>query len=283
MVVACGEGLLATGACLGALQTQVTPDDEVLVVDDGTGHGPPAWARRVSAPGRSLVPEQWAAGLIEASRPVVALTSAAMVPGPGWLDRARRLASAPEAGRGGAIEPGVGLRHWDWALYFCRYAPYMLPLERTAGLEVAADNAAYRADVLEGYRTRWQDGFWEPFVHRAMRAEGHRLSIDPDMVVQLSPGTDPGAFARQRFRHGRSHGRHRSKGQHRVVVLVAGLTAPAVPPLLAARIARLVWTKRRYRARLVVALPAVVWFSAWWAAGELAGRIDALRAPNPRR
>lgn len=269
-------------ACLAAVGDQIGPDDDVLVVDHGDADRLPSWARRVRAEGRSLVPEQWAVGLAEATRPVVALTSASMVPDPGWLDRARAVAAGEKAGTGGAIEPGPALGFWDWAVYFCRYAPYLLPLEPTEALEVAADNAAYRTEVLARYRDHWCDGFWEPFVHRVMRADGHGLAIDPEMVVRLSAGVDPSAFARQRFLHARSHGHHRSLGQPRLAVAAACLTAPAVPPLLTARIVRRVWAKRRYRGRLAVSLAAVVWFSAWWAAGELAGRLDVVRRCDRR-
>lgn len=283
VVIACPRPGPDPDACLDALADQVRPGDEVLVVvteDEDEGEGPgagplPPGARRVVRRPGSLAPELWAAGLAEANGRVVALTSAAMVPDPGWIDHARSVAARTVGGVGGAIEAGEHLGARDWAYYFCRYAPYAPPLPADAGLEVPADNAAYPTAVLEAYRDRWADGFWEPFVHAAMRADGHELVMDPGLVVRLSAGAAT-AFSRQRYEHGRMHGRLRSSGMRRGAVAAAALTAPAVPFLLTARIGRQVWPKRRLRARAVAVIPLVLWFTSCWALGELVGRLDVL-------
>jgi hypothetical protein len=50
-----------------------------------------------------------------------------------------------------------------------------------------------------------------------------------------------------------------------------------VPVLLVARTAREVFSRRRCRARFVVALPALLAFDSAWAAGEAVGHLHALR------
>ncbi|MGH9266661.1 MAG: hypothetical protein ACRD0D_00610 [Acidimicrobiales bacterium] len=50
-----------------------------------------------------------------------------------------------------------------------------------------------------------------------------------------------------------------------------------VPFLMAFRAGRHVFRKGRNRARFMAALPLVVWFYGWWAAGELAGCLQVAR------
>lgn len=267
-----------SGSALRALEPQLGPHDEVIVVDDGEAGEPPPWVSRVTLPG-GLVPELWAAGLAAASGVVVALTSAGLVPDRNWLSRARSVASGPEAAVGGAIEPGPDLGLVDWALYFCRYARYMLPLDE-AGLEVAADNAAYRAEALAPYRDLWADGFWEPFVHQAMKADGHSLVVRADLLTTFTSGARVADFALQRYRHGRVYGVLRSSGS-RSMAAVASLGAPLVPVLMTVRAGREVWAKGRHRGRFVLSLPLVYLFYSFWAAGEVVGRLAAASRRRP--
>lgn len=250
---------------------------QVVVVDGGEPAAYPSWVER-EVSGGSLVPELWAAGLARATGEVIALTSAGMVPDPGWVARIREVGRGPAAVVGGVIEPSTGLGLVDWAVYFCRYAPYMRPLPEASGrLEPAADNAVYQSDVLAGYRAHWQGAFWEPFVHRAMAAEGHRLVVVDDLVVRHAPGTSAMAFVRQRYFHGRAHGELRSVGMARGAILAASCSAPLVPLVMAARAGRLVASKRRCRLWFLLSLPLMLVFSTSWAVGELVGRLRAVR------
>ena len=270
-------------ACLDALSAQVGPGIQVIVVEDGDSASPgPAWATRVAHPGARLVPELWAEGLHHATGDLVGLLASTVVPGPEWVARTLALHGHGEAGVGGAIEPGTGLSLVDWGVYFCRYAPYLLPIDEESDLEVPGDNASYRTDILARYRHLWDRAFWEPSVHHAMRADGHRLRMSGDRVVLHAPGAGARAFCRQRFAHGRAHGELRSTGGGRREMLRAVVTAPLVPPLLTVRAARAVFARRRLRARFLAASPVVLWFYCWWAAGELSGRLRAARS-RPRR
>jgi hypothetical protein len=263
------------GRCLRSLEDQVGDDVEVIVVDDGEGGSCPPWVRHRSRP-RGLVPELWATGMADARGEVIALTTAGLVPGPTWVAQARAALEPDRAAVGGAIEPGPGLGLVDWAIYFCRYAPYMLPIVDASGLDVPGDNAVYRADVVRRYRSLWEGGFWEPFVHRAMVSDGHRLVVQPELVVRQAPGLRAGSVAAQRYRHGRAYGQLRSARRGPGAVLAACLTAPLVPPLMAARAGRQVWSKRRHLGRFSLALPLVLWFYTCWAAGEMVGRLRAV-------
>ncbi len=270
-------------ACLEALRPQVGSDIEVILVTDGERHGSPSWVELVVVKAGCLVPELWAEGMRHASGAIIALTTTKMVVEDDFVRRTLLLHDGPEAAIGGGIDPGSGMSAVDWAAYFCRYSPYMTPLTTGADhLDVPGDNASYRTEVLRRYRHLYTDGFWEPFVHEAMRSDGHRLAILPDRTVHQAPGLRAGAFCRQRLAHGHQHGRRLSVGKGRTAILAAATRAPLVPPLLTARVVKTVLRKGRHRTVLVLVMPLVMWFHLWWATGELLGRLDAVRRPVPR-
>ncbi len=259
IVVASNGAPGSVEACLAALEGQV--DDAEVIVQDRAG---------------ALVPELWRDGIDAASGAVVALTISPMRPAADWVARIREHLEQDDV-VAGAIDPGEGLRIVDWAEYFCRYARDMRPFARRENPEIPGDNCAYRRELLVGTRELWRDGFWEPEVNRALRADGVRLWHDPDVVVFQGRSAGFGAFFHQRLEHGRAYGRQRGArfGAGRNAAGVA--LAVVVPVVLAVRTAREVFSRGRYRTRLVVALPALLAFDAAWAAGEAMGHLDTLR------
>lgn len=259
IVVASNGAPGSVEACLAALAGQ-TDGTEVIVQD---------------RPG-ALVPDLWRDGIDAATGAIVALTISPMRPAPDWVARIRTRLAEDEV-VAGAIDPGEGLRIVDWAEYFCRYARDMRPFTRRENAEIPGDNCAYRRELLERTRELWRDGFWEPEVNRALRAEGVALWHDPDVVVYQGRSAGFGAFFRQRLEHGRAYGRQRGApfGVLRNVVGVA--LALVVPFVLVLRAAREVFSRRRFRARFAVALPTLFAFDAAWAAGEAMGHVDTLR------
>ena len=259
IVVASNGAPGSVEACLAALEGQ-TDGAEVIV------QGRPG----------AVVPELWRDGILAATAPAVALTISVMRPAPDWVARLRARLADDEV-VAGAIEPGEGLRVVDWAEYFCRYSRDMLPFARRENPEIPGDNCAYRQELLERTQHVWKDGFWEPEVNRVLAGGGVRLWHDPSVVVYQGRSAGFTAFCRQRFVHGREYGRQRGArfGRGRNAVGVA--LAFVVPLLLVARTAREVFSRRRLRARLLVALPALLAFDAAWAAGEAMGHLDTFR------
>ena len=260
-------------ACLAALHGQAAPGVEVLLVEDAPEPSLDAGvSRRLVVPG-ALVPELWAEGIRQATGRLVGLLAGGVVPDPDWVALTLELHKGGAAAFGGAVEPGAGMRLVDWAVYFCRYAPYMRPVPADADLEIPADNASYDGDILRRYAHLYEDAFFEPFVHRAMRADGCELRFDPSRAVRVARGAGAAAFCRQRFRHGREHGRLRSAGLPRAAVLASAATAPLVPLVMTLRAARQVAARRRHVARFAAVAPLVLGFYTCWAAGELLGRL----------
>jgi hypothetical protein len=267
---------------LRALEPQLDAGVEVLVVDDAPGSSAalPPWVRRLHVKD-AAVPRLWAAGLNDVRSPVAVLTSATLCPRADWLAAARRAAQRGHAVVGGAVDPAPRPGVAGWTVLFCRYARYLPPLTNTAVPEPPADNAVYRLEALGRHRSLWSEGFWEPFVHQALRADGEQLSMTDDLVVEQGPVVSIARFTAQRFVHGRAHGRLRAAGESPAATLAAVGGAPLVPLVMTARVGREVWSRRRLRRRFMLTAPLIAWCFSAWAAGEAVGRVDALRMRRP--
>jgi hypothetical protein len=263
-------------ACLAALEPQ---RDGVEVVVCEASASPPAlreefaWATFTHRSG-ALVPELWTDGIERANGRVIALTISQMVPEPNWIETLKGYLQYDAVG--GAINPGDDLRLADWAEYFCRYARDMAPFAPHSCLDLPGDNAAYKRDWLDRVRPTFQDGFWEPDVHRAMAAEGATLWHAPDVVVRQGRSAGWRAFSSQRLKHGRAYGNQRGVRFTRARNVAGVLGAPLVPFVMTSRIVREVARKRRYRLRAVAALPLIFYFNLIWAAAEARGHLDVL-------
>lgn len=283
VVIGSNGGAGTVERCLGALESQ-RDGAEVLVLEpvetpvEVRERYP--WARFEVVAGAS-VPELWRDGIDRTRGDVVALTISPMLPAANWIETIR--AEQREHGVvAGAIEPGRGLRPSDWAEYFCRYARDMLPFQPHQSLDIPGDNCAYRRDLLDRARDTYRDGFWEPVVNRRLADSGEELWQSPRLVVQQGRSAGIRAFARQRVKHGRAHGRKRGARFTPARNLIGVLASPIVPALITVRILREAFARRRHRVAALASLPLIFLFNAAWAAGEAVGHVDALRAPEAR-
>jgi hypothetical protein len=116
-----------------------------------------------------------------------------------------------------------------------------------------------------------QDGFWETFVHRVLRAGGHQLFLDPDVVVSFQGGFGWAEFATRRFAHARFFAARNAETMSTGERLFRGVASPLVPFLLLARIIRRGWVQVGYRVRLLMSLPVLFSFLVAWGCGEGVG------------
>jgi hypothetical protein len=179
VVVGAATTLVPSGECLRSIESQAGPDVEVIVIQDVEAEVP---ARRAAGLVREhpLVPELWTEGIRRANGRIVALTTTTVVPEPGWVRALLDAHQGEIAAVGGAIEPPLHNRLVDWAVYFCRYTRYMPPLVRRLDPDLPGDNVAYRAEALDCYATLFTEGFWEPRIHEAMRADGRQMGCGSD-------------------------------------------------------------------------------------------------------
>jgi hypothetical protein len=222
-------------------------------------------------PSARFVPDLWERGIEESRGEIVAITAAGFLPREDWIEQIMAAHTSAAVATGGAIEKLEPASLLAWAVYFCRYSQFMLPLAKGPTVEIAGENASYKRSALDACRASWRNGFWEPTVHAEIRKLGGHLSIDPGIVVDYSSTFGFGAFVRQRFWHGRQFGSARSRRVSSLLRLAYLLASPIVPLLLLCRIAGRVVSKARHLQKLILCVPLMTIFLCAWAIGEASG------------
>ncbi len=268
--------------CLNALERQHDGQEvEIIVVDnstDGTADTVSQQFPKImlirSAAGKQM-PELWEIGISRSAGDVVALTTSHFVPEENWIAEILKAHQSNYAGIGGAIENDNKAGLVSWAVYFCRYSPYMLPFREVTVNDFAGDNASYKRSALDRYRDARRKGFWEFFIHTAMRNDGLELLLTPKMVVYHQKSFSLGGFMSQRFWHGRQFGSERAANISLVKRLFYILLSPLIPLVFLSRITRRVFSKRTKIKQYFLSMPILLLFLLSWAAGELTGYLGA--------
>ena len=299
VIVASHNAKETIAKCLAAIREQQEGQNvEILVVDNSTDGTTEILRQRfpnvnliVERPS-ALIPELWATGIRQSVGQVVAITTAHCIPDEGWLAAILRAHESPVAAVGGAIEsdPEVGIV--DWAIYFCRYSPYMLPFHEREAVDLAGDNASYKRVHLDNVELSWRNGFWEPAVHAELRNAGLQLLLTPAIVIRHKRSFSVWGFIVQRFHHGIQFGRERAARFKTPMRIVYFLLSPIIPVLYVARIARQVILKRGLWDKFLLAFPAMSVFLIAWTLGEAIGYLcrqsvhtkpELFERPTPER
>jgi len=278
VVVASQNASHSVGDCLRSLEKQLSNGAiEIVVIDNSTDKTREIIEREfpsvklVKAPNDKLIPELWGIGINESVGEFVALTTSHFVASENWTSEILRAQQQPHAGIGGAIENEERAGIVSWAVYFCRYSPYMLPFGQTEVEDFAADNASYKRCDLERVKNTMRDGFWETFVHKEMLKKGMSLLKTPDIVTFHQKSFTFAGFMNQRFWHGRQFGEARSAEMPAARRAVFVLLSPAIPLIYLARITRRVFDKKRNVGKFVMSLPVLTMFLLSWSLGEFTG------------
>lgn len=288
-------------------RTDPTPDAEVslarfaeevgvlgeVVLVDSSGTEPRglgANVRVLRRPKGRLAPELWRDGLLSTATPLVAFSTAQMIPRPGWLRfLIDGLQSSGAAGVGGPIEPGPDLSTVDRAVALLRYSSYFPPLANPSGrarqggsptirgtatknhAAPPGDNALYRRDRLMEVATSWLGGFWEVEVHRALRDRGETLAMAREAVVTFVGGCGLGSMIAQRWAHAHRYGVGRSRPLGTMARLARIAVGPMIPPLLLTRAIARLGARGMAMAPWLSAVPSLAILSTVWAMGEAVG------------
>lgn len=285
MVIAAVDGRADVLESVRAVRQQDTSPRLEVILAANAGHPGLAVARALgqvvvieSAEPR-LVPELWGLGVAASRGSVIAITMSGCVPGPAWVEAVRRAHVAPAAAIGGPIEQQAPATAGDWALYFARYAPYMSPLPCPGVVEVPGDNGSYkRRAIAEDLIDIGRLGFWETEINARLRRRGSELAMSEDLIVWHTHSFGVAAFSRQRWQHGRLHGRNLAKRATVPVRIVRACAAPLAWSSMMVRLMRTVARNGRHVSEFVRALPLVGWFYACWIAGEAAGLLAGDRS-----
>ena len=276
VIVAATDASSPLAACLDAIASQsANRDCEFLVVSGAPAacalvreHYPRFTA--IEAPAAVLLPDLWGIGVTHAQGRVLALTSGACLPGPGWLEAIVHAHAEYHSAIGGVVDiaPRAGLN--AWALYFIRFAAFMPPLPRSYS-DVSADNGSYkRAAIADQFGWIKAHGFWDHEVNERLHAAMRSRWRDPAIAVTCARAV---GGSRERFHTGIALGRLRAAQFDRRRRIIQLLKSPLLPFVYLARIARTVFRARRHRVPLLLVLPIILWYLACWSAGQAVGLI----------
>lgn len=278
VVLAAIEARATIAESLARFLDEAGSDGEVILVDassDGTADHAVALfpgLRVLRRPPGTLAPELWRDGLNASRAPLVAFSTAQMVPARGWLTALRRrLDSAGAAVAGGPIEPANRLSPADRAVYLLRYVNYLRPFSSPDPAEPPGDNALYRRAALEGLESYWAAGFWEVEIHRQLRIRGETLVMADQAPVEFQGGGGFRLALRQRRVHARHYGAARGGRMSLAERLVRSAAAPLIPALLIRRIAAALAQRGRRVGPWLSAVPSLSLLLAAWSVGETLG------------
>jgi len=251
---------------------------EIIVAHGGSDHADSAIRARfpdvrvVRANHAPSVPHLRALGLLSARGRLVGMTEDRCTAGDGWLAAVIDLhARCGDRAIGGAVENAAGDRLVDWAVYFCEYGRYMLPLAAGSCEDVPGLNVSYKREALSDFDDLLRAGTWEPLWHSRLLQRGGTLRRDPRLVVYQRKRFTVIGFVTERYHYARSYAGQRLAGTSRLRRLVYACGTPLLPPLVLFRTMRELLPKRRHRPELLRAAPYLVLFALVWAIGECVG------------
>jgi len=216
-------------------------------------------------------------GAAAARGEIIAFLEDHVRPDPLWAAAVMQAHGQDYAVIGGAIQNGVN-RALNWATYFCDLGKYQNPVPAGESAFASTVNNSYKGSILEQIRPIWSERFNETAVNWAIRSNGGKLALSPNVVVyQHRLNLRLGTALREFFIWGRSYARTRAgliSNDRRLFYLVF---APALPTLLLTRMTVNVFRKRSSVGAFLRSLPLSALLVASWSCGEMAGYLGGSR------
>ena len=225
----------------------------------------------IAAASDATIPQMRAAGFERAAAPAIAVIEDHVIVPDGW---ARQLLAALEGGAdvaGGPVENAAVDKGVDWAAFLCEYSACLPPLPGGESTWLPGNNVVYRKSVLDRYASVIAEGKWENRLHDAMRADGVKLILLPDLIVGHKMHYTFGLYMSQRYLYARSYAGARVADKPAPVRLAYGAAAFGLAPLMFVRTVRNILAKGRHIDRLWPSLPMISAFVCSWGAGEVVG------------
>jgi hypothetical protein len=289
VVIAATDSIEAVAETLASLgrQTACDPFEILIVAADDRLRRPevvPEGVDWVSAEAGSTVPMLRRLGLDRARGDVVILTEDSCRFDERWASSwVVAFSDDSVLAATGPVEPAMGGRPIDWAVFFCEYAPF-LPGRGSAPMSarrLAGNNFAVRRTLASGL---------DPIAVEECEV--------PDAVARLSGSirTALGAKAyharryplrdafRDRLKFGLSFGRHRGSTASLMGRLLGVVSGPAILVLQVGWLTGTILTKGRYLWPFLSVLPLTVALLTVWSVGEWLGRVGvAFQSRSSRR
>lgn len=269
--------------CLTALIQQILQDQvEVLVVRDWQTHpdgleplqdqfSNVVW---INASQGATVPRMRYIGIQQSQGEIIAFLEDDCVASPIWCASIINAHRLPYIAIGGAVEPSAYKKGLDWGVYFCEYVRFMQPFQDEVQ-SLPGNNVSYKRTALEPFLEDKSAtaGFYDVFIHQSLQQSGHILRAETDLVVHNINSWTLSHLMNVPFHHGRSFAGMRFADQAQWKRWLFAGIVPFLPWLQLSRIARQVFTRQRYRLRLIRTLPEIFVFLTSWSIGELIGYV----------
>ncbi len=280
VIVAASNAGALLARCVDALSAQAPPDEvEILIVRDAgrfddvdrteLDRRTPG-LRWVDAPRGATVPRLRGLGIAQARADLIALIEDDCVVADGWCRAA--IATAGEyAAVGGGVEPGPYQKALDWAVYFCEYGRFMLPLPSGPDAPLTGNNVVYSRHALADLSDAVRLDFREAFVHGAWQRAGIPTTVSESLVVRNINTWSLRHVTTAPFHHGRAYAAERFGARQAPVRVAVAALALGLPLLKLFRIAVGTLSRGRLAGRLLVAFPWAMIFVWSWSAGEVLG------------
>ncbi len=270
--------------CISALKKQAVQEElEIIVVrnqdkinDDFMslkgGFDSIKW---VTAASSSTVPQMRCMGMSEAHGEVVALLEDDCIVDDNWKSAVMTAHQQDCIAIGGAVEPGNYSRGLDWAVYFCEYVRFMLPLPQGDVDALAGNNVSYkRTPLLDIIGNLVDSGFYDVFIHWQLKQAGQSLKSEPSVIVYNENSWSWTHLLGVPFNHGRGFAAMRVENkQYWQHIPYLGI-ALFFPLIQISRIFAHLVNRRRYILKFIQFLPWIAMFSISWSAGEFVGYVS---------
>ncbi|MCB2114211.1 MAG: glycosyltransferase [Parvularculaceae bacterium] len=225
----------------------------------------------IASPSSATIPEMRETGFARASAPIIAVIEDHVIVPDDWAKRMKDAIAAGADVVGGPIENAAVETQVDWAAFLCEYSATLPPLPGGESDWLPGNNVAYRTDVLRRYQSVIAEGKWENRLHDAMRADGVKLTLLPDLIVDHKMHYTFGLYMSQRYLYARSYAGARVREKATPVRIAYGFAAFILPALMYVRTVRRIVKKGRHLNRLWPSLPMLAAFTCSWGAGEIVG------------
>lgn len=192
VVLACTDRYQTIAATLEHLARQsIREQIEVLIVAASSGElelpdaaMAPFWGHKVIEVGAfDSIARANAAGVRQASAPVIAFTEDHCFPEPGWAEALVRAHEGPYAAVGPVVRNANPASAVSWADYLIGYGPWAYPGRSGDAPFLAGHNSSYKRTVLLECGDHLQDLLAaETVLHMDLRARGRRLYVCADAV-----------------------------------------------------------------------------------------------------
>lgn len=122
-----------------------------------------------------------ALGIMKARAPIVALAEDHSYPAPGWVEVHIEAHQGPWAAVGPVITNPNPQLEISWVQAYMEYAPWLHPAEAGEQDYIPGHNSSYKTKLLQGYNEEQLKQLLdaEMVLHEELRAQGHRLYLEP--------------------------------------------------------------------------------------------------------